>query len=117
MSPLARLRRLWLDVHLWIGAGLLIVLMPLAVTGSILVWHDQIDHALYASRYATSGGTASRTVSEYAAAAQAAFGERARITQLRFPQKAGDPVVAVGRMPGPVPKGGRPRSLNAWMDP
>jgi len=117
MSPLARLRRLWLDVHLWIGAGLLIVLMPLAVTGSILVWHDRIDHALYASRYATSGGTASKPVSEYAAAAQAAFGERAQLTQLRLPQKPGDPVVAVGRLAGPVAPGGRPRSLNAWIDP
>lgn len=117
MTPLARLRRLWLDVHLWIGAGLLIVLMPLAVTGSVLVWHDQIDHALYASRYATSGGMASLPVSAYADAAQQAFGDRAQLTQIRFPQQPGDPVVAVGRMKGPVPQGGVPRALNAWMDP
>ena len=117
MTPLARLRRLWLDVHLWIGAGLLVALMPLAVTGSILVWHDQIDHALYASRYATSGPTASLPAAAYAEAAQAAFGDRATLTQVRLPQKAGDPVVAVGRLKGPTGAGGRPRTLNAWIDP
>lgn len=117
MTLLARLRRLWLDVHLWIGAGLLIALIPLSVTGSLLVWHDPIDRTLYAHRYATSGPSASRPVGDYAQAAQAAFGDRARLTQVRLPQSAGDPVVAVGRMPGPPGPGGRPRTLNAWIDP
>ncbi|WP_293906794.1 PepSY-associated TM helix domain-containing protein [Phenylobacterium sp.] len=117
MKPLARLRRVWLDVHLWIGAGLLVALMPLSVTGAILVWHDRIDHALYAVRYATSGPTASQPVEVYAEAAQAAFGTRARLTQIRLPQTPGDPVVAVGRLDGPPGPGGRPRTLNAWIDP
>lgn len=117
MTLLARLRRLWLDVHLWIGAGLLLALIPLSVTGSVLVWHDQIDRALYAHRYATTGPAASRPVSDYAQAAQAAFGGRAQLTQLRLPQKAGDPVVAVGRIAVEPDPGGRPRTLNAWIDP
>lgn len=117
MTLLTRLRRLWLDVHLWIGAGLLIALIPLSVTGSLLVWHDPIDRTLYAHRYATSGPSASRPVDDYARAAQAAFGDRARLTQVRLPQEAGDPVVAVGRIPGDPGPGGRPRTLNAWIDP
>jgi uncharacterized iron-regulated membrane protein len=117
MTLLARLRRLWLDVHLWIGAGLLIALIPLSVTGSILVWHDALDRALYADRYATTGPSASRPVDDYAQAAQAAFGDRATLTQIRLPQEAGDPVVAVGRMHGEPGPGGRPRTLNAWIDP
>ena len=117
MTLLARLRRLWLDVHLWIGAGLLVALTPLSVTGSILVWHDQLDHALYAQRYATTGPSASRPIDDYAQAAQAAFGDRAQLTQLRLPQEPGDPVVAVGRLEGEPGPGGRPRTLNAWIDP
>ena len=117
MTPMARLRRFWLDVHLWIGVGLLIALVPLSVTGSILVWHDQLDHALYAQRYAVSGPVVSQPVEAYAKAARAAFGDRAQLTQIRLPQESGDPVVAVGRMPGPPGPGGRPRSLNAWIDP
>lgn len=117
MTPLSRLRRLWLDMHLWIGVGLLIALLPLSVTGSILVWHDQLDRGLHAERYATSGPSASRPIEAYAAAAQAAFAGRAQLTQIRLPQKAGDPVVAVGRMRGEPGPGGRPRTLNAWIDP
>jgi len=116
-SPLARLRRLWLDVHLWLGVGLMIVLIPLSVSGSILVWHDALDRALYADRYAVSGPEASQPMGVYKAAAEQAFAGRAVLTQLRLPQKAGDPVVAVGRLAGPPGPGGRPRTLNAWIDP
>lgn len=117
MTPMARLRRLWLDVHLWIGVGLLIALIPLSITGSILVWHDQLDRALHANRYETSGPSASRPIHDYSQAAQAAFGDRAQLTQVRLPQEPGDPVVAVGRMTGEPGPGGRPRTLNAWIDP
>lgn len=55
MTLPAKLRRVWLDVHLWIGVGLLVALVPLSVTGSVLVWHDQLDRALYAQRYVVTG--------------------------------------------------------------
>ena len=112
-----RLRRLWLDVHLWIGVGLLVVFIPLGVSGSILVWHDALDRAMHAERYAVSGPEARLPIQAYAAKAQAAFGEEAQLTQVRLPQKAGDPVVAVGRIKGPAGPGGRPRTLNLWIDP
>lgn len=113
----ARLRRLWLDVHLWIGVGLLLALIPLSVTGSALVWHDALDRMLYADRYAVSGAEARLAPADYARAAEAAFAGKARLTQVRLPQEPGDPVVAVGRLEGPVGPGGRPRTLNAWIDP
>jgi uncharacterized iron-regulated membrane protein len=112
----ARLRRLWLDVHLWIGVGLMLVLIPLALSGAILVWHDPLDRSLHAERYATSG-PGEQPLDAYAAAAQGVFGSRAQLSQIRLPEKARDPVVAVGRMAGPPGPGGRPRSLNAWIDP
>lgn len=115
-SLAARLRRLWLDVHLWIGVGLLLVLAPLGLSGSILVWHDPIDRALHAERYAVTGD-AQLPMEAYATAAQTAFGHSALLSQLRLPQKAGDPVVATGRIAGPPGPGGRPRTLNAWIDP
>ncbi len=114
---MARLRRLWLDVHLWIGVGLLIVIIPVSVSGAILVWHDQLDRALYAKRYAVSGPEASRPILDYAQAAQAAFGDRATLTQIRLPREAGDPVVAIGRRAGEPGPGGRLRNLTAWTDP
>jgi uncharacterized iron-regulated membrane protein len=117
LSRSARLRRLWLDVHLWIGVGLSLLLIPISVTGSVLVWHDALDRTLYAERYAVSGPEARLPAADYAAAAQAAFQGRADLTQVRLPQEAGDPIVAVGRLDGPPGPGGRPRTLNVWIDP
>lgn len=112
-----RLRRLWLDVHLWIGVGLLVAIIPLSLSGSILVWHDALDRAAHGERYAVSGPQVALPPAAYARSAQAAFDRQARLTQIRFPETAGDPVVAVGRMEGPPGPGGRPRSLNLWIDP
>lgn len=95
----------------------MVALVPLSVSGALLVWHDALDHSLYAARYAVSGSTASQPASAYATAAQGAFGAQASLTQLRLPQKPGDPVVAVGRLAGPPGANGRPRTLNAWIDP
>ncbi len=92
-------------------------LIPLSVTGSVLVWHDQIDRELYAERYAVTGARVAEPIETHADAAQAAFGTRAILTQVRLPQKAGDPVAAVGRVTGELGPGGRPRTLNAWIDP
>ncbi len=81
------------------------------------MWHDALDRALYADRYAVSGPQASQPITAYAAAAEQAFAGRAALTQIRLPQEAGDPVVAVGRLEGPPGPGGRPRTLNVWIDP
>lgn len=116
-SLLARLRRLWLTAHLWFGVGLMLVLVPLSVSGAALVWRSALDHALYAQRYAVSGPAASLPASAYAEAAQGAFAGRAALTELRLPSEVGDPVVAVGRLAGQPAANGRPRTLNAWIDP
>ena len=117
VSRAGRLRRLWLDVHLWIGVGLLVAFIPLGLTGSVLVWHDGLDRALHAERYAASGPDAALTPAAYAEAARTAFGENATLSQLRMPAEPGDPVVAVGRLKGVSGPGGRPRNLNVWIDP
>jgi uncharacterized iron-regulated membrane protein len=117
-TPLAaRLRLLWLDVHLWLGVGLMLVLIPIGLTGAALVWRSALDHAIYPERYAVSGPAAALPKARYGAAAEAAFAGRAALSEVRLPAKPGDPVVAVGRMPGPPGPTGRPRTLNAWIDP
>lgn len=112
-----RLRRLWLDVHLWIGVGLLIAIIPLSATGAILVWKDGLDRITHAERYTTSGDRVALSPAAYVGAAESAFEGTADFTQLRFPEKPGDPIVVVGRLKGETAAGGRPRNLNAWIDP
>lgn len=117
-SLLGRLRRFWLDVHLWIGVGLFILLVPLGLSGAALVWHDGLDTVLHPQRFAVSKGDATLAASAYLDAARKAYGDRATVTQLRMPEKAGQPVIASGRVNGPPPgPGQRPRSLTAWIDP
>jgi uncharacterized iron-regulated membrane protein len=51
----AKLRRLWLNVHLWIGIGLAALLVPISISGALLVWHDEIDTWITPHRYAVTG--------------------------------------------------------------
>ena len=56
MSKSARLRTVWWTLHRWIGIGLAILLVPIAVSGALLVWHDHLDALIHPGRYAVSGG-------------------------------------------------------------
>lgn len=116
-SLLGRLRRLWMDVHLWIGAGLFVLLAPLGLSGSYLVWHDGIDHLTHPARYAVSRSAEGVPAGALLDAARAALGQKAAPTQLRMPQDEGDPITVQGRVPGPVAPGARPRTLTAFLDP
>jgi len=115
---LGRLRRFWLDVHLWLGVGLFILLVPLGVSGAFLVWHDQLDAVIHPQRFAVSEGDTTLAASAYLDAARKGFGDRAAVTQLRLPEEQGLPVIASGRLKGPPPAPGqRPQTLTAWIDP
>ncbi|WP_332767715.1 PepSY-associated TM helix domain-containing protein [Phenylobacterium sp.] len=105
----ARLRRLWLNVHLWLGVGLLAAFLPLAASGAALVWRDELERALEPQRYSVSDSAASRPPSTYLKAATDAFKGRAEPVQVRFPERPGNPVLVVGRTSGGL--------LAAWLDP
>jgi uncharacterized iron-regulated membrane protein len=73
-----RLRALWFSIHKWIGLLLAVLIIPIALTGSALVWHDWVDKAVNPQRYAVKSGEPALSPAAYAAAAQAALapGER-----------------------------------------
>lgn len=43
MMRRARLRQVWWSIHRWIGIGLLVLLVPISVSGALLVYHDEFD--------------------------------------------------------------------------
>jgi uncharacterized iron-regulated membrane protein len=45
-----RLRRVWVQIHLWLGIGLAILLVPISLSGAALVWHDHLDALINPSR-------------------------------------------------------------------
>ena len=114
----AQLRRLWLNVHLWIGVGLALLLIPISISGGLLVWHDEIDALLTPQRYAVTGAQVALPPSAYlakAAEAVAADSQKLQATGLRYPEAPGWPVRVVTRgQPGE--NGARPRFVTVFLD-
>ena len=108
-----QLRALWLQVHKWIGLTLAVLIIPIALTGSALVWHDWLDAKLEPQRHAVLGAAA-LAPSVYAAAARSALQPGEALSALRF-DKDGGPVV--GTAVTPAEGGGRPVRTSLWLDP
>lgn len=108
-----QLRATWLQVHKWIGLTLAILIIPISLTGSALVWNDWLDARLEPQRYA-SLGPARLPPSAYALAARSALQPGERLSALRF-VKGGSPVVASATK---VAEGSaRPVRTTIWIDP
>ncbi|MEI9804778.1 MAG: PepSY-associated TM helix domain-containing protein [Pseudolabrys sp.] len=113
----ARLRRLWLNVHLWIGVGLAVLLIPISLSGGLLVWHDEIDALLNPQRYAVSGADVALPPSAYLSKAAAAVAKDPgglQPTAIRYPQP-GWPVQVMTRAQQQAD--GRPRMVTVFLDP
>ncbi len=109
------MRKLWFQVHKWIGLILAILIIPLCATGAALVWDEALDHGLNPQRYATSG-TQTLDPQRYVDAAKGALGPDARVSTLTMPD--GDGPVVVAAIPANAkPQAGPPSRINVWLDP
>lgn len=106
------LRNTWFQVHKWIGLILAIVIIPICLTGSALVWHDGLDRMLNAGRYGTTGASAVTPLT-YVDAARSVLPADARIASFRMPEHGGDPVVVAAV----APEAGAPQRTNVYLDP
>jgi len=109
-----QLRRAWFQVHKWIGLILAVLIIPLCLSGSALVWHDALERIVEPQRFATTG-SATLAPEAYVAAAASALAPDARITQLRMPEAAGDPVVVTAVLADATPR--PPLRSNVYFDP
>jgi uncharacterized iron-regulated membrane protein len=112
-------RSLWFQIHKWIGLLLLIVLIPLSLSGSFLVWRDWTDSLVNPQRYDVVGAAALLPPEAYAVAAAKTLGQDERIASMTFPTVSGKPVL-VSIAPAPAqgpPRAGPPRRLQVWLDP
>jgi uncharacterized iron-regulated membrane protein len=110
-----QLRAAWLQVHKWIGLTLAILIIPISLTGSALVWHDWLDTKLEPQRHASYGAPA-LAPSLYAEAAKRVIGPGERISSMRF-DDGGTPVVVTATTPLPPNSSGRPERTNVWLNP
>jgi len=112
----ARLRRLWLNVHLWIGLGLAVLLIPISLSGALLVWHDHVDALLNPDRYAVTAGP-SQSPSALLAGAAKELGTGFEPMVVRMPEDAGWPATVMAREQRRGESGGRPRLVTVYLDP
>lgn len=116
LSANGRLRRLWLNVHLWIGLGLAALLVPISLSGALLVWHDEIEALLNPSRYSFTDGQA-LPPTQLMASATAALGREYQPVAVRMPQADGAPAIVNVREGRRGAEGGRPRVMSVYLDP
>jgi uncharacterized iron-regulated membrane protein len=108
-----QLRNAWFQIHKWIGIILAIILIPLSLTGSMLVWDEPLDRLLEPTHYAVSG-PAALPASAYVATARAALPAGSRILSVRIGE---GPVMVTAMPPSPSKMRGPPLRLAAWVDP
>ncbi|MBX9822070.1 PepSY-associated TM helix domain-containing protein [Afipia birgiae] len=107
------LKRLWRNIHLWLGIGLFILLVPVALSGAILVYHDDIGEFLSTP----SGAVAPSKPPDIALAianARKAAGDGFTPMSISFPEDNRAPLTIALR--GPAAKGERPVRLTATID-
>ena len=110
-----RLRAVWLQVHKWIGLTLALLIIPISLTGSALVWHDWLDETLNPARYQVKASVPVLPPAAYAEAARTALAPGETILSLRYPEDEGPILVAAAQ---PLRPGvGRPVRTNVWLDP
>ena len=113
-----RLRGLWFSIHKYIGLCLAILIIPIALSGAILVWHDWFDEVLYPQRYAVTTSAPALGPAAYAASAQAALGPGERVASIRYPDAdERGPVIVSAVQPQAGAGGGRPMRTSVWLDP
>src|SRR5215813_7037992 len=106
----SRLRAAWWTLHRWIGLALALLLVPIAVSGALLVWHDHLDALLHPGRYAVTGMQLVQP-SDYLASATTALAGHAQPVAVRFPAEQGWPVIVMARG-APRTEGGPARIVN-----
>lgn len=90
------LRSFWRRVHLWIGLGLGLLIVPIGLTGALLVLGEDLDRAIDPAFHAVTGAGTAQSPGHYVATALAAVPGSIAV-RARFPTTPDDPVVVLVR--------------------
>lgn len=102
-------RTFWFKIHKWLGIGLALLVMPLSLSGSALVWHDWLDDTGNPQRNIAGNGEAILKPSAYIHAARSSLDNGQPVASLRF-NEGHAAIVGAG-------SGLRAQRTNVWIDP
>ena len=108
-----RLREFWFQIHKWLGLTLAVLIIPISLTGSALVWHDWLDEQLNPERVVDA--QPSLPPSAYADAARKLAPTGEKLASLTFPEGEGPIVANLAR--APQPGAGRPVRTILYLHP
>src|SRR5205823_8021724 len=91
-----RLRTLWWAIHRWIALALCVLLVPIAISGALLVWHDEFDALVHPARFTVTGNAAA-PISSYLDNARRALPANFTPMAVRFPAEDGRPITVMAR--------------------
>jgi uncharacterized iron-regulated membrane protein len=111
-STVSRLRTLWWAIHRWIALLLCVLLVPVAISGALLVWHDELEPLLHPARFAVTGN-GTTAVSSYLDNARGALPANFTPMAVRFPAEEGRPITVMAR----GEEGGTRQLLTVYLDP
>ena len=104
-------RSIWRRLHRWTAIAAMVLLVPISLSGALLVWHDALDAMMHPARYATTGADAALPAADYLASAATALPDDAQAAALRFPAERGRPVTVTMRAGAPA------RPVTVYLDP
>jgi uncharacterized iron-regulated membrane protein len=107
-------RAVWLNLHRWVGLTLLAFLMLLGLTGSVLVFHKELDAALNPRWFKVEPRLERASVDAQTAAIEAEL-PRHRVTYVQFGGEGRSTHVHLSRRPE-APET-EPRQIQAFVDP
>lgn len=112
-----KLRGIWLQFHKWIGILLTVLLIPLSLSGALLVWDKELDHVINPQRYVMSADHAALPVSSYVAAARTRLKDNDRISMIQFGEAGSPIIVTAARTPAEGEPKRPPQRTLLWLDP
>lgn len=117
LSPKARRRQLWLQIHRWIGIILLVPMAVLGVTGSAQVWPEETEALFTGNREVAATADPAGISVEDIATARDALAEYGPVASISL-GAVGEPVVVTSVAYDDPPFGiAGPVSRQAWLDP
>lgn len=110
-----RLRGVWFQFHKWIGLLLAVAIVPISLTGAVLVWDTGVERIIHPARHASDAGP-QRPLDRFVAAARGALKPGEVLMRLDIPDAPGEPVVATAARAGQAGPG-RPVRTMIYLDP